>query len=280
VNPASARRFPWVPFLIVLALVLTGIGFALTSGGDDKSPKGSGSDSTEPALPQITNSTPQSTTATETVASCTDVDPLDDTLPAVPGEDANGLAGVETGSDTIPEIDGGALDGGIEQDNSIPSTAPAGDATTVTVDENGIFCPAASAGDDVDDPAVAEPSPDQPATTTPTTPPAAGDATDGSWPAGRSGWTVVVNGDAGSQVRANQIASDAQAKGLDAGVLKSDDFVSLCPGNWVVFSGVHTTEATATSHRAKVIAAGMRGAYVREVRTTGTAAASCATAGQ
>jgi hypothetical protein len=65
------------------------------------------------------------------------------------------------------------------------------------------------------------------------------------WPAGQSGWTVVLaslpeSSGRPAAVRAAQRALDA---GLpEAGVLNSSEYSSLHPGYWVVFSGIYDSE--------------------------------------
>ena len=65
------------------------------------------------------------------------------------------------------------------------------------------------------------------------------------WPAGQSGWTVVLaslpeSSGRAAGVRAAQSALDA---GLpEAGDLNSSEYSSLHPGYWVVFSGIYDSE--------------------------------------
>lgn len=102
-----------------------------------------------------------------------------------------------------------------------------------------------------------------PTTTVPTTVPAAG-----SWPAGRSGWTVILASVAEAQGRADAdaIAARASAAGLPSvGVLRSSDYSSLRPGFWAVYSGVYDTDAQARAALPQAQAAGFAGAYPRRV---------------
>ncbi|MCZ4497379.1 MAG: hypothetical protein JWM25_1964, partial [Thermoleophilia bacterium] len=121
--PIPGRSFPWAPFAIILILVIGGLGFALMDGDSASSSKGTKSDTTEPALPSITNSTPERTTSTETVETCPDGGGFAGTEPAVE-DGSSGLADSETGSEAeIPQIDGGGLgDGADAADQSIPPT--------------------------------------------------------------------------------------------------------------------------------------------------------------
>ena len=101
--------------------------------------------------------------------------------------------------------------------------------------------------------ATATPDPAATATATPSATPEAtttpDDTTSGGgvaeWPAGKSGWTVVLastTSESSAQSKAEGFASDGIA---DVGVLKSDDFGSLRAGFWVVFSGQYDTQAQA-----------------------------------
>jgi hypothetical protein len=91
------------------------------------------------------------------------------------------------------------------------------------------------------------------ATPTPTTTPSAspeGSATPAAgleqWPSGRTAWTVVLNS-SGTREDAERIAGELAAKGVPGiGVIDSNDFESLGPDSFVVFSGVYDTEALAT----------------------------------
>jgi septal ring-binding cell division protein DamX len=100
------------------------------------------------------------------------------------------------------------------------------------------------------DPALTDPSatatPD--ATTTPeatTTPDSGSSGGIAEWPAGTSGWTVVLASTT-SESSANDKADGFIADGISGvGVLRSDDFSSLKAGYWVVFSGEYDTQAEA-----------------------------------
>ena len=70
------------------------------------------------------------------------------------------------------------------------------------------------------------------------------------WPAGEDGWTIVLASVPQTKGRPAAVARARQArrKGLvQVGVLDSSLYASLHPGYWVVFSGVYTSEAEATS---------------------------------
>jgi cell division septation protein DedD len=81
----------------------------------------------------------------------------------------------------------------------------------------------------------------RPAVTTPGMP---------SWPAGRSGFTVVLLSSS-DQAGARSFARTAKQGGTRVGVLRSNDYSSLEKGFWIVFSGVYRTrpEADRASQR-------------------------------
>jgi hypothetical protein len=65
------------------------------------------------------------------------------------------------------------------------------------------------------------------------------------WPEGESAWTVVLNS-SGTREDAERLAGELAGKGVpDVGVIDSDDFESLGPDSFVVFSGVYEDEAEA-----------------------------------
>ena len=119
----------------------------------------------------------------------------------------------------------------------------------------------------------------EPTTTVPTTTAATGTTTTPpptpkpkatlvAWPAGRAGWTIVLdsvpatNGRAGALGEANQ----AVRLGLpEVGVLDSAQFSSLHPGYFVVFTGVYATEAAAQSHIIDAHRRGYREPYPRRI---------------
>ena len=97
------------------------------------------------------------------------------------------------------------------------------------------------------------------ATPTPTTTPSAspeGSATPttdlAEWPSGRSAWTVVLNS-SGTREDAERIAGELAGKGVPGvGVIDSNDFESLGPDSFVVFSGVYDSEALAQEALAQI----------------------------
>jgi SPOR domain len=65
------------------------------------------------------------------------------------------------------------------------------------------------------------------------------------WPEGRTAWTVVLNS-SGTRKDAERIAKDLAGKGVTGvGVLDSDDFESLGPDSFVVFSGTYADRGQA-----------------------------------
>jgi hypothetical protein len=135
-------------------------------------------------------------------------------------------------------------------------------AILVTTDENGTTTSAATtpvptvstvggpppAGTDTS----TQPTTTEPTTTEPTLeeppppPPPAQELIE--WPQGQNGWTIVLASSPQSSgraaaVREGQAALDA---GLtDVGVLNSDEFSSLHPGYFVVFTGIYSSESEA-----------------------------------
>lgn len=93
-------------------------------------------------------------------------------------------------------------------------------------------------------------------------------ATTGTWPAGQSGYTVVLASVPEGQGRAPADAAAARASsaGLPSvGVLRSSDFSSLRPGYWVAYAGVYSTLQEARGALPQAQAAGFASAYTRRV---------------
>jgi hypothetical protein len=110
-----------------------------------------------------------------------------------------------------------------------------------------------------------------PATATPTTPsvPSTPPSTPSSgiakWPVGKTAYTVVLVS-AGSREQARSKAQEAVSRGIDAGVLHSNDYSSLNPGYWVVFAGQYSTADEARSHIEEYASKGFSGGYPRQVK--------------
>ena len=87
------------------------------------------------------------------------------------------------------------------------------------------------------------------------------------WPSGEDGWTVVLASlpQTGGRPPALARARVARKRHLpQVGILDSSRYASLHPGYWIVFTGVYSSEAEATSalESARKVA---RGAVVRRV---------------
>ena len=85
-----------------------------------------------------------------------------------------------------------------------------------------------------------------------TLPSPAGEGASGvaDWPPGEDGWTVAVASlpQTGGRRAAIARARTARARGLtQVGVLDSSRYASLHPGYWIVFTGIYSSEAEATS---------------------------------
>jgi len=88
------------------------------------------------------------------------------------------------------------------------------------------------------------------------------------WPAGKSGWTIVLDSVPAANGRTGAIAEAKQAARLgmtEVGVLDSARFSSLHPGYFVVFAGIYDTEAEAQSHVIEAHRHGYRGPYPRPI---------------
>jgi septal ring-binding cell division protein DamX len=85
-----------------------------------------------------------------------------------------------------------------------------------------------------------------------------------SWPAGPTAYTVVL-WSASTRAEAETKARELQSKGQSPGILHSDDYPSLRPGYWVVFSGQYPTRAQAQS-AATAAQSAAPGAYARQVK--------------
>jgi sporulation related protein len=111
-------------------------------------------------------------------------------------------------------------------------------------------------------PPVTAPSatPEPGASPTPTTAP---ESTATTWPAGREAWTVVLFSSA-RKAEADAKAKDFAGQGKTVGVLDSDEYTSLRPGYWVVFSGQYETQEEAQS-AAEGFGDSAPGAYARKV---------------
>ena len=88
------------------------------------------------------------------------------------------------------------------------------------------------------------------------------------WPAGRTGWTIVLVSYPKTTGRptATQTAAQAAHRGLpDVGVLDSSRYASLQPGYFVVFSGVYDSQSEANAAILTAHQAGFGAAYSRQI---------------
>lgn len=89
-----------------------------------------------------------------------------------------------------------------------------------------------------------------PSTNTVAAPGQVGSRAIGTWPPTRSGWTIALLSVPQTQGRKRAVAEARRARkaGLPTvGIVDSSAYASLHPGYWIVFSGVYTSEAEATS---------------------------------
>lgn len=89
-----------------------------------------------------------------------------------------------------------------------------------------------------------------------------------SWPDGTSAYTVILlstDTRPGAAVKAR----DAIEQGIQAGVLRSDDYSSLRPGYWVAYGGEFDSEDEAQREAERYASLGFGGAYVRFVNGGG-----------
>lgn len=279
----SGSGFPWVPLVVLLVLAGGGLAFALVDGGGPASSDDSPPQETESALPEITNSVPETTSSTQTTTlqDCDPAQPLDGTQPAVVDDAA--AAGTGQFDEQIPELgpadtsDNGSS-GFDDIGAGVPSIEPTQPNETVTVDQDGNLCPQ----DGVTDPGVVDGSGAPPVDDGTSAEPVGTDptSTSGDWPQGRDGWTVIVAGFGAEtpdpEARAAERAADVQEDGFESGVLFSSDFASLCDGFHVVFSGVFDTSAKARAHMAELAATGnYANMYDRQIRRSGPPAQGC-----
>ncbi|MDQ5821452.1 MAG: zinc ribbon domain-containing protein [Actinomycetota bacterium] len=89
-----------------------------------------------------------------------------------------------------------------------------------------------------------------------------------AWPAGRSGYTVVLNSLPTTAGRAQAVEEARRAirAGLqDVGVLESSDFPTLHPGYYVVFAGFYGSSIQATNAVSAARDAGFPSPYPRQI---------------
>jgi len=121
---------------------------------------------------------------------------------------------------------------------AVPQTPTPGAAATPVAPQN---TPPPEEGGTAPTPS-ATPAPE---TTTPT-------ANLATWPQGKSAWTIVLNS-SGTRDDAERLATELANKGVPAvGVIDSDDFESLGPDSFVVFSGQYGSRALADEALAQI----------------------------
>ena len=130
-------------------------------------------------------------------------------------------------------------------------------------------------------PTPAAPTPAPTVTPESTTIPPATDDGSGSttpeiadWPAGKDAWTVVLEASEtreAAEARANELAQ----QGIPVGILDSDDYGSLEPGRFVVFSGQYDSQRAA-EQGLQDLSGQVEGAYVRHVAPSGSAGGASA----
>jgi hypothetical protein len=117
-------------------------------------------------------------------------------------------------------------------------------------------------------PPPAQPKPKPKPTPKPKPKPSSGLA---QWPAGRNGFTVVIESlpaGGGGGAEALRKARQAAAAGLpQVGVLDSGRFSSLHPGYAVVFSGIYASSSQAQAAAQAAAAKGFLSAYARQITT-------------
>ena len=86
------------------------------------------------------------------------------------------------------------------------------------------------------------------------------------WPAGKDAWTVVLESSA-TEDAARARAEELTQQGVPVGILNSDEYPSLEPGRWVVFSGQYDSQRAADQGLSD-LSSQVEGAYVRHVSPT------------
>jgi septal ring-binding cell division protein DamX len=115
-------------------------------------------------------------------------------------------------------------------------------------------------------------------TATPTIPPATDDGTGSTtpeiadWPAGKDAWTVVLEA-AGTREAAEARATELAQQGIPVGILDSNDYPTLEPNKFVVFSGQYDSQRAA-DQGLQGLQSQVEGAYVRHVSPTAAGGAT------
>lgn len=93
-------------------------------------------------------------------------------------------------------------------------------------------------------PTVPTPSPTPTPTVTPSPTTAGGSSAIGDWPAGKTGFTIVLESDS-TRSAAEARARDLAGQGMSVGVLDTSGYKRFAPNRFVVFSGQYVTRAEA-----------------------------------
>ena len=119
------------------------------------------------------------------------------------------------------------------------------------------------------------PAPAAPVAPTPeatTVPPASTTPAIAEWPAGTTAWTIVLESSA-TREAADARAEELAGQSVSVGVLDSNDFSSLEPDRFVVFSGQYDSQRAADQAR-EALQGQIEGAYVRRVVPEATGGAT------
>jgi len=152
-------------------------------------------------------------------------------------------------------------DAGAENKTIVATQGGAPQAPTTAPETATVTLPSVSTGTSAGPPET--PSAPPPATTTTRAP---GALT--AWPAGRSGFTVVLESlpaPAGRSLAFARAKAAATAGLPDVGVLDSSRYSSLHPGYYVVFTGIYSSRGEAENAQTAAAAKGFRLSYAREI---------------
>ena len=122
------------------------------------------------------------------------------------------------------------------------------DSTTITPDPAATIPPASDDGTGTTTPEIAE------------------------WPAGKDAWTIVLESSS-TEAAATARAQELIGQGVPVGLLNSDEYPSLEPGRWVVFSGQYDAQRAADQGLTD-LSDQVEGAYVRRVSPTAESGAA------
>lgn len=114
------------------------------------------------------------------------------------------------------------------------------------------------------------PTPPEPTTSTPKPKPKPTGPPNGRtvWPAGKNGWTIVLDSYPAAGGRPTPLAAAsraARAHLTQVGVLDSARYSSLHPGYFVVFSGIYGSKSTADAALRTARSSGFPSAYTRQI---------------